>query len=268
MTHIFSKKHGFVFVHIPKNGGSTVRESLFHLDDMGKVFGPSEYEHPELGPVWLGHLPLWAIEKYYHDHFQVLKTSWAFALTRDPFQRFASAVAQRGRRFFDTDVSVLSEADLHKEAARVAEILTASSTLPPVDCCHFTRQTDFVVDRRGGRLVEIFPLERFDLLVRQLAARKKLALDNRIVNATKIARSGAALGAAQRVWRGVKPLLSASAQARIRAALRPIFMTNRRDHQLDFVYRPPTRDFIEKYYKEDFCLHQDALAAVATARGG
>ena len=258
MTHIISKKHGFSFIHIPKNGGSTLWEGLADLDDTGKVFTPGIIEHEELGRVWLGHMPLWAIERHYPSLYEVVRGGWAFSITRDPYTRFASALAQRGRMFLDLDVVMLSPKQLHAEADKVKRALEATDAIVPPEFCHFIRQTDFVHDGAGAKIVDTYPIEHFSYLLADIDAKVGVRVRDEQANATTVPRFGGIGRWALITWSAIKPRLPAGLQDLLRSTLGEMMTSTGSDESFRFVHQAPTRDFIEQYYRDDFELYEQS----------
>ena len=166
---IVSDTHRFIFVHIPKNGGTSVRASLEQIRGAGATFlGRSE--HPDLGSVDLSHLPMDTIASHFPGVFRRFATYRSFAIVRDPVARFASALGQwlrteRRTRILELPPDVLcqhAEAMLHRIAA-------TPHTVEPA-LIHFRRQTDFI---RAGDQQWVQTLLPFDDLTgarRQISA--------------------------------------------------------------------------------------------------
>ena len=250
MTHIISKERGFAFVHIPRCGGSTIWRGLGSFDDTGRVFSPEPVVHEQLGRVWLGHLPLWAIEQHYRPLYDIMRRSWTFAITRDPFARFGSALAQRGRLFLGMDIAMLTEAQLHAEASKVARVLDETEGVVPPEFCHFIRQTDFVRNGDGDQVVATYPIEQYRRLLAVIEAKTGAKVKDSRVNATEVP-----LGrSARTAWSVMKRLFPERLQVSLRVALGGLVRSTGAGAGLSFVYHAPTRDFIEHFYREDFQL--------------
>lgn len=145
---IINEQHRFIFVHIPKCAGTTVRFALKEYDDRaGVYFGKGAAEHPVLGCIDHHHLPLAVIRDHFPEDFALFRTYESFALIRDPFERFASSLHERmvqtqGRRLSD-----LSADEIARETDTVISLLSKTSPHDPITdpgLIHFARQTDFV----------------------------------------------------------------------------------------------------------------------------
>lgn len=93
---ILSRRHEFAFIHIPKNGGTTVRETLEKFHDFPEKFNklkPLE----GYGEIYHHHVPLDILAERFPEAYDFVRTRPAFALLRDPHERFVSSFAQTVR---------------------------------------------------------------------------------------------------------------------------------------------------------------------------
>lgn len=257
MTHIISRDKGFNFIHIPKNGGSTIRHSYLPFDDCGQKFAFSVTEHEDLGTIAQGHLPLWVIRKYYPDEFAQIETGWSCAITRDPMERFRSAMAQRLREFRGLRLEDLGKAELDDELGKIMDHITKNPYLPQAEFCHFTRQRDFIY-LDGKKVVgNVYPLERINDLLAELARRTGVQATEERVNTTEVATRRGFSRIAKTGWKAVKPLLPKGVQNRLRRRLQPFIST-----------QPKVEDaaiwaFVHEFYAEDIVLHAEVTARAA-----
>ncbi len=149
------------FVHIPKNGGKSIRAALDrsgHWDlsatardlamdeaELHTSFeGGQGYAHPLLGRTKLEHLPLQFWREHFAQTWAAFQTMPSFAVLRDPRDRFFSAILQRlgeyqGQRSLRADDPLVTS-----EAARVAQWLESRGPFSDIEYIHFTRQSDYV----------------------------------------------------------------------------------------------------------------------------
>lgn len=184
---------GLAFIHIPKNGGKSIRRALdealeIDLGPTAADLGLSEGElaaaladkdglpHPALGQVKIEHLPL----VFWKDHFP---RSWAafagldaFVLVREPRDRFLSSVLQRLAEFKDRKGLRADDPEVRAEAQRVCGWLGQRGTFSHAEYAHFTRQTDYVVLDGQRRVANIFPIERTDLATAWMRRKAGLAV--------------------------------------------------------------------------------------------
>ncbi len=169
-------KGALAFLHVPKNGGKSIRASLdarftLELGATAADLGISEEElaagyaggdgiaHPVLGKVKLEHLPLHFWHEHFPQSFAAFRTARSLVLLRDPRDRFFSAILQRLGEYHDMKALRADDPIVTEEALRVSEWLAARDAFSDMEYIHFTRQADYV-ELDGERLVTaLFPLE-------------------------------------------------------------------------------------------------------------
>ncbi|MEP3441086.1 MAG: hypothetical protein ABJN72_06375 [Sulfitobacter sp.] len=182
----------FYFVHIPKNGGQSVRNAMARAgtlsfaplaQDMGvdndaaAALSEEGFDHPSLGKIHPAHLPLWALQDAFAASWAAFEQSTSLALTREPRARFMSALMQRLKEFRGAGAIRADDPQVAQEAAAVCEWLAARDRHADLDYVHFIRQVDFT-DIDGTRRVDgVFPMARADIAAQWLGARTGLVLD-------------------------------------------------------------------------------------------
>ena len=93
---IVSHKYKFVFIHIPKCAGTSIRNRLQELDPEAISYWGQEWT-PHVGRhVDVAHQPIEALIKH-SDFIRVLREYFVFAFVRNPYERFLSSIAEFGR---------------------------------------------------------------------------------------------------------------------------------------------------------------------------
>ena len=160
---IISEEHRFVFVHIPKCAGSSVRKRLNRFNEW-QVTGPPWIQMD--GPSY-GHIPLFVLREHFTREFEAVQDYWSFAVVRDPFERFASSVSQRLSEFGDQPIQNLSpkkiRSFIHKTIEYLSQHQQMRGLLPP-DYIHFQRQLDYI-ELNGERIIDsIYTIDQIDEL--------------------------------------------------------------------------------------------------------
>lgn len=166
---IINDRFRFVFVHIPKCGGTSVRNALSRFDDRNSFyFLRALSDHKEIGRLDYAHIPLKLLESYFKDDFECVKKYSGFAVFRDPYARFPSSLAQRLMMFKGQKLELLSRGEVKREIDEVIKYITHESPYVPItnpEFIHFSRQIDYV-EIDGNRLIErIYPIEHIDDLL-------------------------------------------------------------------------------------------------------
>ena len=169
-------KAGLAFIHVPKNGGKSIRAALdaacpINLAptaadlDMTVEQLLADYEsgrgvtHPVLGQVKIEHLPLVFWEEHFPRTFAAFTPLKSFVMLRDPRDRFFSAVLQRLGEYQDLKNLRADDPLVTKEALRVCEWLGTREAFCDIDHIHFTRQADYVSLHGERRVSAIFPID-------------------------------------------------------------------------------------------------------------
>lgn len=161
---IISDRFRFVFVHIPKCGGTSVRVALSRFDDRNSYYSLCALrKNKDIGLLDYAHIPLKLLESYFKDDFECVRKYSGFAVFRDPYARFPSSLAQRLMMFKGRKLELLSRGEVKREIDEVIKYITHESPNVPIinpEFIHFSRQIDYVeVD--GNRIIErIYPIER------------------------------------------------------------------------------------------------------------
>lgn len=257
MTHVISKEKGFAFIHIPKNGGSTIRKTYLQFDDCGEKFAFKIVEHDELGRIALGHVPLWVIARYYPDDFEAIRTNWSCAITRDPVERFRSALGQRSRQFLGLDLHALSKAQLSKQIDVVIAHLETHETLPEAEFCHFARQSDFVFLDTEKVVKNVFPLAQMNDLLKELSQKTGVEPVKKKANASQTVTKGTLGWTLRTGWHVLKPAIPKGARTKLRKRFRSLAVTSSTKQPLA-VGDEKVIAFVRDFYARDFDIHKEA----------
>lgn len=116
---IISPRHGFVFVHVPKCAGTSVRTQIATCDSAHVALAQTGM-HPVLGHIDYGHIPLSQLREHFPTHYDYLERLDAFAVIRDPLSRFGSSLRQLLWQYEKTPMTMIPPNVLRE---RVLEVI-------------------------------------------------------------------------------------------------------------------------------------------------
>lgn len=170
---IVSRKHGFVFVHNPKVGGSSVRSVLEALRDPDVDLSNVETDPAaRLYGRDRAHIGLAEFIRYFPELWSESKNLPFFVLYREPFGRFLSSVNEFSRVYGATDIRFVSLPERRKAFLDIVERLerlgTAESVMDDVELTHFRPQWIYLLPP-DGVAIDLHAFELKDMA--QFAAR-------------------------------------------------------------------------------------------------
>lgn len=261
---IVSDQHRFVFVHIPKCAGSSVRQDLQRYDETGGRFDRRIEELPSIGRVDMTHLPLAALVQIAPEvHAKLLSDYASYAVLRDPHARFPSAMAQHLKMFGGTEMAQMDTRTLRREVDRVMVHLAAHpDTLAP-EFIHFRRQVDFVVENGHRRVRHLYRQDQLAACLADIAARIGVPPPDRVrhTNRTYEMRSPALRAPAVALARMAKTVMPGTAHARLRQRMRRMLMKRTQNTRSDVFDNAEIRTFVDAHYAEDLALWRSVAAA-------
>lgn len=155
---IISPTHGFVFVHVPKCAGTSVRTQIAACDpdhiamaDMG--------DHPVLGRIDMGHVPLTVLREHFPREYGYLERLPAYAVIRDPLSRFGSSLRQTLWRYEQTPMTLMPPDVLKARTLEIIDRVRAEIDAPSRETIFFARQSDFVFDGDRRMVEHLVPIE-------------------------------------------------------------------------------------------------------------
>jgi Sulfotransferase family len=256
---IISPRHEFVFVHIPKCAGTSIRTQIVKCDpdciEMGRVG-----MHPVLGKLDLGHVPLSLLRVHFPDRYDALRRFTSFAVVRDPLERFGSALRQVLWMYEKRPMTLIPPAEVRDRALRTIEALAARAARGETDLhrdIFFARQTDFIRDG-GVRVTDhLIPLALVPDFIAYLSARTGTPMDAGMRANQNVTLRVKGLGRAAYALNGVlRRSLPSGLHARIKdGALRLLARPGRSGaEEAGVLDLPEVRAFVAEHYAEDIAL--------------
>ena len=128
---IISDRNKFVFIHIPKCAGTSVRSRIEHLDDRNGAYSSRLDEHPELGLLNYVHIPLQTLKDQFPSEYVCVETYRSMAVMRDPSSRFVSSVSQYCNRYSDVEMRNHNIKTLRKQVDKLIDAIEEQEVLNP-----------------------------------------------------------------------------------------------------------------------------------------
>jgi len=135
------------FVHIPKCAGTSIRSLIQEFDDLNGAHTGRVEVHDELGLLDYVHIPLPVLSEHFPELYSKVKSYYSFAIIRDPYQRFASSIAQRLKKYGKKGLKDISNDELIKEIDNCINFLNdhaEEKVLLPAEYIHFQRQSSYI----------------------------------------------------------------------------------------------------------------------------
>lgn len=260
---LISQKNRIGFIHIPKCGGSTIKHQFAAMADTEINF-TGRAEHPVLGPVFMGHLPLWAIRAEFPETFAQLEAFRLFAICRDPYDRFESAVSQRLNFLHQKRINAFPYRDILDFVAGISDELRAADRLVSAEFCHFIPQSDFVFLEDVQVVDTLYTLASIDDLAAEISRLSGIpATAGFKSNQTLEFRVKGSESAFRQVSGLSRKLLPGRVHATAKAMAKKL-LTRGGSRYKGFARREPAiSDFVQDYYARDLALFETVSAGSA-----
>jgi len=259
---IISSKYGFVFVHIPKCAGTSVRTFLQEFDDLDGTYTGRVETHPELGLLDYVHIPLFVLREYFEKDFNKVMTYHSYAVIRDPFSRFASSVSQRLNAYGNRPMHKMNLMDVKREISYIIDFLMAQprhNHLLPAGYIHFQKQHDYIYLNEERIVDKIYPVEKIGDLLGEVGHRVGRSFQtsegnfSTLGNRSMVYRNNTVRSVIE-LTRPVTNLLSKTLPENTKNYLRSKVYVPRDIRMREIFTADYVRDFIRKYYAEDIRL--------------
>lgn len=258
---LISQKLRIGFIHIPKCGGTTIKQQFSPIADTETSFAGVQ-DHPQMGKVFMGHLPLWALRDYYPSVMAAMEGYRLFALCRDPHDRFESAISQRMQFLHKKRINDVTYPEALDFVSGVIDKLLEHDRIVAADLCHFIPQSEFV--RLDNQIVvqEIYPLSRIDQLTTELSRASGIhAATGFRANQTLDFRFQSSEGLLRKISGQSKKILPIGLHSWTKQTAKRLL--TRGGNRYDGFSRrePEIQAFVRSYYEQDFDLVDRVHAA-------
>ena len=262
---IINDAYKFVFIHIPKCAGTTVRSKLQTLDQTGGAFTSRVDEHPELGTIDYVHIPLFILRQHFESEYVKIMDYNTFAVVRDPFSRFLSSFSQYLKRKGKGPIRRIAKDDILREIDNVINYLSA---LPndqhylSWEYTHFQRQVDYIFDDKKIVIKNIYNISDIKLMFDDLCKSCELHLDSNktrgksVTNQMVVYRYGLLRLLVERLRPVISPLLNTHTKRKIEQFFWGMFYISGREEMSDILEKQYIQNFIKKYYASDIEFYE------------
>jgi hypothetical protein len=173
---IISPRNGFVFVHVPKCAGTSIRTQIAACDPE-HIAMAQPGRHPVLGPIDYGHVPLRQLRQHFPGEYAHLERLTAFAVIRDPLPRFGSSLRQLLWRYEQTPMTLIPPETLRSRTLEIIDRIRAEIDAPSQQTIFFARQSDFVFDGDRRLVDHLVPIEEVGALIAYLSKKTGTPMD-------------------------------------------------------------------------------------------
>jgi len=263
-------EHELFFIHIPKCGGTSVRQKLTEISGQEDTYGkPSDVRQFDgTAPFHISHATLQTLCDHMPELFEKLKRYYSFAAIRDPMDRFRSAMYTRLRNFKSIDLVTGQPFSMHDECAEVIEALDRHDGQLPIPFMHFQRQIDYVHMDDVQLVKHLYPIENLDALMRDMG--RRMGVDNATVgrhNQSVQSKMVKAHRAVRAFGKAAKSVLPGRTFRRLKASAFPIVTRQLEDPLTETGIGQDQFDFLTRYYAADRALYERVRSEHARTSG-
>jgi hypothetical protein len=166
---LISDANKFIFIHIPKCAGTSLRKSILKVDPNTIKINYVDI-HSELGKLDYTHIPLKELHDYFPTEWNKILKYNTLACVRDPFQRFPSSLAQKLRMYKGCEIRFLTSKKLAKEVDEVIKTLSilSSDNVLPAEMIHFQKQVCYIFHGNQQIVKTVIDVSQVEVYIAQL----------------------------------------------------------------------------------------------------
>lgn len=258
---IISPTHKFVFVHVPKCAGTSVRTQLIKCDPEHISLGEVK-NHPELGPIDYGHIFLSTLRVHFPEYYANVRDYESYAVLRDPLERFGSSLRQTLWHYEGKPMTLIPKDELRQRTLQILDEAAAEIDQPSARMIFFARQRDFVFDGDTRLVDHLVPLGMVPDFIRYMSQSTGVPLAPETRSNQNIDLRYKGLGPlAFRINAFLRRSLPLDLHAKIKdTAVKFLAKPGSAAQSSGVLDLPEVQDFVAEYYKDDLSLYKTALA--------
>lgn len=267
---IICPTHSFVFVHIPKCAGTSVRVQVLRCDP-DHIEQARVGRHPVLGTIDYGHIPLDQLRQYFPEHYASIRDMDSFAVLRDPLARFGSALRQVLWQYEKRPMTLIPYDDLRETTLRMLDRVAREIDMPSAPYIFFMRQGRFVEDEGRKITRYLIPLDLVPEFIGYLSRRTGIPMESgaRANQNVDLRVKGPVGKIAFGVNHVLRTTLPPSLHAWIKGGALRLLSTNRSAAEAAGILDlPEVQDFVAEYYADDVRLYKSVVARRQEIREG
>ncbi|MEJ6396208.1 hypothetical protein V8J82_23340 [Gymnodinialimonas sp. 2305UL16-5] len=248
---------GFVFVHIPKCAGSSIRRQILQVDPDHIELARSG-THPDLGQIDFGHIPLDQLRVHFPDHYAQIRALDSFAVVRDPLARFGSALRQVLWQYEQRPMTLIPPAELRETTLRILDQVAAEIDAPSAPFIFFMRQDRFILDGEDQVLRNLIPLDLVPDFIGYISRRTGVPMETEArANQNVDLRVKGGFGTlAYKVNDRLRSVLPVNVHTRLKdTALRVLATKKSAAEASGLLDMPELRAFVQDHYARDAAIY-------------
>lgn len=260
---IISDTHRFVFIHIPKCAGSSVRAVLKTFDQ--KAIPGSLQQHPDFGVFDYGHIPLTILRDCFLPEYKKVRDYYSFAIMRDPFSRFPSSIKQRLGFHLNKKIKTMSKKEIRNEVDKTINLLEKyiDANILPAELIHFQKQKSYIFDGSERVVDAVYNINSIAEMLSDLEAKRSLKFNNEIINIkankSPLIYKNDFLRQIDQSTRKHRVVFFKLIPLGIKKALKKDFYIQPKD--LDIYNSSYVKNFIEHFYDDDIHLYDSLFGS-------
>jgi len=261
---VISDKHKFVFVHIPKCGGTYVRNAISSFDETGGYFTSKVGFHEVIGELDYVHIPLEILEKYFPDEYGKLLSYKTYAVVRNPLERFPSSIAQHIKYNGDNNIQRLKKHEVRSAVDAVISWISDNrgALVYPPEYIHFQPQVDYIYNKSMKVSDAIYTLENAAKLIGDIENRAGVKID-KITSGSDIAKNESftyRYEMYRNIFELIRPLYTSLGKSILTdsavSSIKGVVFVPQRDKLKQIFSSEYVRDFVQDEYKMDMDLYE------------
>jgi hypothetical protein len=251
----------FVFVHIPKCAGTSVRSQIVRCDADHISFGRVG-RHDVLGTIDYGHIPLDHLRVHFPTEYAAVQQLDSFAIVRDPLARFGSALRQVIWQYEKRPMTLIPPQELREKTLNMLDQVAQEIDEPSHPFIFFARQSRFIFDGDARIVDHLIPLDMVPDFIGYLSRRTGTPMETGVrANQNVDLKVKGRLGQmAYRINGAMRKVLPRGLHDRIKDTALSVLSTKQSAAQASgLLDLAEVKDFVQTHYAQDVKIYHDVM---------